>query len=430
MKITADDHNPLVLRGECVVTRSEIYHQAMEQADRYTREHISRVMVCSDDPVKLLSTIKGCVTAGIDLWVAHTSLSSSVRTEIATHHGIELMIGDEEKRIESDQTIDRANPVGRIHTMTSGTSGKPKIAEHSLSSLLSRIMPTKMTRSHHGGMWLLTYQATGFAGLQVILTATLSGGQIVVPEQRTPIGFYKAATAHSVTQISGTPTFWRAFLMVVEPETLKLRQVTLGGEVVDQGTLDRLREAFPSARITHIYASTEAGVVFTVHDGQEGFPISFLQEDVPGVKLRVRDGRLQVKSPSAMRAYATIKRQPFTEDGWLDTQDRCEVRGERGFILGREDAVINVAGSKVYPLEIERFLLQLPSIREARAYGVPNPIAGMIVGADVVLDPQIVPAPTKRDIITTCQQNLASYQVPRLLTVVDSIDIQASGKKG
>jgi acyl-CoA synthetase (AMP-forming)/AMP-acid ligase II len=161
---------------------------------------------------------------------------------------------------------------GQIHLMTSGTTGRPKIAVHTLESLVARIRATtKVPGSQHNG-WLLTYQATAFAGLQVILTAALSGGSLVVTKQRSPADFFGVAERHGVTHISGTPTFWRSFLLVAPPGSLaELRQITLGGEAIDQPTLDRLRTTFPNAHITYIYASTEAGVVCSVTTEKKTF---------------------------------------------------------------------------------------------------------------------------------------------------------------
>src|SRR4029077_2918568 len=137
--------------------------------------------------------------------------------------------------------------------------------------------------------------------------------------QRSPADFFGAAERHGVTHISGTPTFWRSFLLVAPPASLsELRQITMGGEAVDQPTLDRLRAAFPNAHITHIYASTEAGVVFSVHDGEEGSPAEWLEDVVQGVNLRVSDGMLEVKTSRGMLGYSDLA-TPLTDDGWLRT---------------------------------------------------------------------------------------------------------------
>jgi acyl-CoA synthetase (AMP-forming)/AMP-acid ligase II len=348
--------------------------------------------------------------------------------EIVTSSAIALVIDDAGEHARTATSGDAA-PAGRIHMMTSGTTGRPKVAIHSLGSLLSRARGAAGFAGNREGKWLLTYQPTGFAGIQVILTATLTRGTIVVPEQRTPSGFWEAAKASNVQQISGTPTFWRSFLMVAKPGELPLRQITLGGEAADQVTLDRLKQSFPGARITHIYASTEAGVVYAVHDGREGFPAAWLEQSVQGVTLRIRDGLLQIKTPNAMHGYVSAASQPLLDDGFLATADRCEIEGDRVRVLGRQDSSINVGGSKVYPLAVEKFLLAQPGVLEARVFAVPNPVTGALVGAEVVIEPGSEPVQAKVSILAACRQGLASYQVPRVFKIVDAIEVRESGKK-
>ena len=62
-------------------------------------------------------------------------------------------------------------------------------------------------------------------------------------------------------------------------EVLELDRITLGGEIATQTTIDNLRRSFKSAKIVHIYASTEAGVGFTVRDERAGFPVEYLEHD-------------------------------------------------------------------------------------------------------------------------------------------------------
>jgi acyl-CoA synthetase (AMP-forming)/AMP-acid ligase II len=371
------------------------------------------------------------------LFIAHTNLSEAHIEEIVQAHGVECVISEvgDVARANVSGGNARAQGAGRVFMMTSGTTGAPKIAEHSLESLLARARLSGRGPNNTSGKWLLTYQPTGFAGVQVILTAAMTNGLIVSPLQRNPSGFFEAAKNWQVSQISGTPTFWRSFLMAASPQDLALKQITLGGEASDQATLDRVKKAFPEARITHVYASTEAGVVFAVHDGQAGFPAEWLTEDgresvKPGAQVRIRDGYLQIKTANSMRGYLSMAEQPMQGDGWLATADLCEIRGERVHILGRQDSTINVGGSKVYPLAVESVLLSLPGVAEARVYGVPNPVSGALVGADVVLDAGEDPAAARPRILAACREQLAGYQVPRVFKIVDAIANSASGKKG
>jgi acyl-coenzyme A synthetase/AMP-(fatty) acid ligase len=258
-----------------------------------------------------------------------------------------------------------------------------------------------------------------------------SGGALVVAEARTPPAFLDAAERHGVTHISGTPTFWRSILMVAAPGSLPdLRQATLGGEPIDQPTLDRIVTMFPKARITHIYASTEAGVVFSVNDSRAGFPAAWLHDGVQGSELRICDGLLEVRAPRHMAGYVGgSAATPFGDDGWLRTGDRVAVEGDRVYFLGRVDTVINVGGAKVDPFVVETFLLSLDGILEARVVGVRNPIAGFVVAAEIVLAKGVDPQSAPERILADCYNGLPRAHVPRVLRIVESIQVLDSGKK-
>ena len=117
--------------------------------------------------------------------------------------------------------------------------------------------------------------------------AVNAASAVVQTANRSPSELVAVAAQFATTHISGTPTFWRSFLLAAPPGSLPLKQITLGGEAVDQPTLDRLAQRFPEARITHIYASTEAGALFSVHDGRAGFPRAWLHGKDAGVGLRI-----------------------------------------------------------------------------------------------------------------------------------------------
>ena len=416
----------LVASGGKELTRGDVRRRADDLVAAMAAKGVTRAMVRSDDPLDVLHAIDACSRAGVDLFIAHMTVSDEHIEAICADNSVQVVIGP------TDTWLDAAAvpALGRILMMTSGTTGQPKVASHTLETLLGRVRNAVAKGATENGRWLLTYQTTGFAGVQVMLTAALTHGLVVAAEQRTPSGFYEAALRFAVNQISGTPTFWRSFLMVARPGELNLRQITLGGEATDQVTLDRIRAAFPDARITHTYASTEAGVVYAVHDGREGFPASWLDRQDGPVHLRIRDGFLQIRTANAMHGYLTEANQPLLDDGWLLTADRVEMAGDRVLIIGRDDATINVGGSKVYPLAIEAFLLKQPGVAEARVFGQPNPISGALVAAEVVLESGLDAVKARQDILAACRAELPTYQQPRMFKVVDAIVVRASGKKG
>ena len=80
-----------------------------------------------------------------------------------------------------------------------------------------------------------------------------------------------------------------------------------------------------------------------------------------------------------------------TDDGWLVTGDLVDVHGDRVSFQGRTDDILNIGGAKVYPQEVEAFLLACPGVAEARVRGLRNPMGGRLLAADVVLAHGYVP---------------------------------------
>src|SRR5690606_22600689 len=98
---------------------------------------------------------------------------------------------------------------------------------------------------------------------------------------------------------------------------LKLINITLGGEIADTQILKSLRYQFPSAKIRHIYASTEAGVGFSVNDGKAGFPVSYLNSDESGVDLKIDDsGQLCIK-PNKISQHYISGNSMHSQDGYI-----------------------------------------------------------------------------------------------------------------
>lgn len=306
-----------------------------------------------------------------------------------------------------------------ITLLTSGTTGAPKRATHDFARLAGRVAAP---RDGAAPRWLLTYEPTAFAGLQVILTALRAGAILIAEPSGGLEDLARASLAHGATHVSGTPTFWRGFLMALDGRAPPLRAVTLGGEAADQPLLDRLAAGFPEARLRHIYASTEAGAVFAVTDGRAGFPAAWLTDGIEGARLRVVEDALEVLSPRAMTGARGL-----TADGWLMTGDLVEIIGDRVLFAGRRDSVVNIGGAKVLPERIERGLLGVPGVLDAAVTARPSPITGAILVADIVRDPAFTEEAT-RAAIGAHAAGLAPAERPRRVTFVERLATRA-GKK-
>ncbi len=319
--------------------------------------------------------------------------------------------------------------------LTSGTTGTPKLVVHTLTSLGGALPRGSATDARP--VWSTFYDIRRYGGLQIYLRAVLGGASLVLSSPSEPISdFFSRAAAAGVTHISGTPSHWRRALMSGACSLLRPKYVRLSGETVDQTVLDNLKAAFPTAAIGHAFASTEAGVAFDVNDGLAGFPADYVSGARAGVEMKVEDGTLRIRSQRVATRYLGAAAASLEEgDGYVDTGDLVELRGDRYFFLGRKSGVINVGGLKVHPEEVESVLNADPRVRMSRVRARRNPILGAVVVAEVVLidgTPQ-APGPANTqgiedELLNACRQALPAHKVPASVRLVPTLELTAAGK--
>jgi acyl-coenzyme A synthetase/AMP-(fatty) acid ligase len=318
--------------------------------------------------------------------------------------------------------------------LTSGTSGAPKLVLHDLASLAGAIRPTGL--EPNAAVWSTFYDIRRYGGLQIFLRAMIGGHCMILSqaEESVQVALRRLGEGR-VTHISGTPSHWRRVLMSGAAGLMSPRYVRLSGEIADQAILDALQSTYPSAAISHAYASTEAGVGFNVIDGREGFPAAMIDAPSAGaeVTMKVIDGSLHLKSQRAAARYLGNRHEPIIgDDGFIDTSDLVELRGDRYHFVGRRGGMINVGGAKVYPEEIEAVINLHPLVHMSLVQGRRNPITGALVVADIVLRQGEPDAETGQaiiaDILTRCRDTLPPHKVPTKLRIVPHLDVSVSGK--
>jgi acyl-coenzyme A synthetase/AMP-(fatty) acid ligase len=313
---------------------------------------------------------------------------------------------------------------GSITLLTSGTTGIPKLVAHTFETLFTAARARRIEPS----VWLVPYQTGTYAWFQLVTKGMFSWGQkLVFSASPEPSAVFTLAAQHGVTSISATPTFWRLAMLQIEPDVLRavpLRQIALGGEASDQALLDQLAALYLSAEISHVYASTEVGTCIVVKDRKAGFPAPLLERrDGLSPEIRIRDGRLEVRSP-----FAAQDRVATAEAGWIDTGDLVELRGDRVYFCGRSDtAMINVGGNKAFPADIEAAIQNHPGVAWSRVRAVKAPLVGFLAEADVVLRPEYSPL-HEAALVQHCADKLPEYAVPRFWNFLPAIPVQTSLK--
>jgi len=312
---------------------------------------------------------------------------------------------------------------------TSGTTGAPKLVVHTLAGLAGAIDPDDVEAGAR--VWGTFYDVRRYGGLQILLRALRAGASLAYAAPGEDIAEFLARLgAHGATHVTGTPSHWRTALMHLGIGAIRPSYVRLSGEIADQPLLNALRVQFPGAAIVHAYASTEAGVGFEVDDGLEGFPATLLERRGP-VQMRVRDGVLQVCSPRTARRYLDPSLPLMDAEGFVDSGDFVEQRGERFYFVGRRGGIINVGGLKVHPEEVEAAINSCPGVRLSRVTGRRNPISGMVVVAEVAAAGALDgpgEALVRSEILAICERKLDRYKIPMRVTFVAALPMSAGGK--
>lgn len=304
---------------------------------------------------------------------------------------------------------------------TSGTTGTPKLIAHSLASLTRSMSQRRIGAAH---VWGSLYSLRRFAGLQVFLQCWLAGTPLILQDEGADLAVVLAnLIGHNCTALSGTPSMWRKLSMHPLFDELDIRQVTLGGEIVDQAVLDMLARRKAVARVTHIYASTEAGVGFAVRDGRAGFPRSYLDTPAAGVRMRVgADMNLlfQAVDPAAPGEAG---------QDWLDSGDVVRMEQDRVYFVGRANGSINVGGNKVMPEEVEGVIDELPEVAFVEVRARKSAMLGSLVEAAVMPAAGVVlDAVLKKKIMAHCKARLEGFKVPAFIVEAREITVTASGK--
>ncbi len=157
------------------------------------------------------------------------------------------------------------------------------------------------------------------------------------------------------------------------PPSLKI--ITYGTERMDQPTLDQLCELLPDIDFRQTFGMSELGIVRVKSQSRSSL---FMKVGGEGVEIRVVDDELHIRSSTRMLGYLNAP-SPFDPDGWYNTHDLVEVKGEYIKVVGRRSEVINVGGLKFMASEVEKVALEFPDVVLAKAVGRENPLTGQHV---------------------------------------------------
>jgi acyl-CoA synthetase (AMP-forming)/AMP-acid ligase II len=307
--------------------------------------------------------------------------------------------------------------------VSSGSSGTPKAI-----LLHFRFVAEKFRNQGPSTVAIAFLMLDHFGGINTIL-AILSGlGTVVTVPDRSVVSICRAIQDWKVELLPTTPSFLGILIRsdaLSRFDLSSLRRITYGTEVMPQSTLDRVRRAFPDVALQQTYGLSEVGVLRSKSRPDGSLWLSLGGE---GFETRVVDGVLWIKSDYAMVDYLNAP-SLFDADGWFNTQDVVEVDGDWLRILGRDSDLINVAGQKVYPAEVEQMILDLDNVKDVAVYGETHALLGQVVVAKVATIHREDARSLKQRIRTMGATRLASFKLPTKVVLAEEGDLYSGRLK-
>jgi long-chain acyl-CoA synthetase len=332
----------------------------------------------------------------------------------------------------AEAIADWGENVPSLLKLTSGTTAAPRairFRSHQLLADCNQICDTMDISDADLNFGVIPVSHSyGFSNLLTPLMAR--GVPMVVSRDRTPRAVLADLARTSATVFPGTPAFYQAFCDIGDvPPLPKLRLCISAGAPLASAVAKTFFEKFKQP-IHSFYGASECGGICydrrgtTFEDGLVGQPMR-------GVEVALMDpmdsaSQIRVRSAAVSDGYFPEPDAQKLGNGVFVPDDLLARHDSALKIVGRISDVINVAGKKVNPAEVEAHLLRFKGVRQAVVFGRPTG-AGLRneeVAACVLTSPGV----SESDLLRFCRTALSGWQVPKRIFIVDIIPTNERGK--
>jgi oxalate---CoA ligase len=335
---------------------------------------------------------------------------------------------------------------GGIFLCTSGTTGTPKgilLREDQLSHVAASVAAHhQLTPADRGYCCLPLFHVN--AEVVGLLATLAAGARLVLDAKFSRRGFWEMIEAQRITWINAVPAI--ITILAMDPpagaRSGRVRFVRSASAPLAPATLRRFEEAF-GIPVVETYGMTEAASMITANPltgprkaGSAGLPA--------GTEVRVAQrhgprwvpcgifavGQVQIRGRGVIGQYASGGTAGVIEaDGWLDTGDIGHL-DEDGylFLAGRSDDVINRGGEKIYPREIEDFLLAQPGVLSVAVVAAYDEVLGARPVAYVVPHGTWPGRELAAALREACEGALPRAKRPSVFHLVQELPLGSTGK--
>ena len=333
---------------------------------------------------------------------------------------------------------------------TSGSTGQPKGCMHTHATVLHNVAGAAAWKHIDENTVALAtapfFHVTGL--VHSFLSAMFAGGTMVIQRRWDPLGAAQLVERHRCTHWDNVPTMVVDLLshpQALEHDISSLKWIFGGGAAMPEAIAQKLFDLC-GVRYIEGYGMTETISQTHINPAQNpkkqclgipAFDTESLVIDPETLKPLPpgEQGEIVVRGPQLLTGY--WKNDKAFRESW------CEVDGKQFFRtgdLGRTDEdgyfyisdrlkrMINAAGFKVWPAEVEAAMYKHPAIKECCVIASPDERRGETVKVVVVLKNDFSGKVKAEDILSWTRSQMAAYKVPRMLEFIDALPRTASGK--
>ena len=314
--------------------------------------------------------------------------------------------------------------------LTSGTTAAPRAIRFRSEQLLAdctQICETmEITGRDLNFAVIPLSHSYGFSNL--VTPLLVLGVPMVLSRDRMPRAVLDDLAHTGATVFPGMPVFYQAFSEMADvPALPQLRLCISAGAPLPLEVARKFRQKFKQP-IHSFYGSSECGGICYDREARlleqgfvgppmRGLDLELLEPDAP-------ESRLQVRSAAAGDGYFPEPDEEKLGHGRFVPDDLLRISGDGFRIVGRISDVINVAGKKVNPAEVEAELLLFPGVRAAVVFGRESILRNEEVAACVVAEERV----RESDLLEHCRARLSGWQVPKRVFLVEEIPANERGK--
>jgi len=333
-------------------------------------------------------------------------------------------------RLLPHESIDWGPNPPSLLKLTSGTTAAPRAIRFRSEQLLAdctQICETMGITGHDLNFGVIPLSHSyGFSNLVTPLLAR--GVPMVLSRDRMPRAVLDDLARTNATVFPGMPVFYQAFSeMEKVPALPKLRLCISAGAPLPLAAARKFREKFKQP-IHSFYGSSECGGICYdraaplleegfVGQPMRGLDLNLLEPNAPATRVRVQ-------SAAAADGYFPEPDEERLGQGTFLPDDLLSVSGDGFRIVGRISDVINVAGKKVNPAEVEAELMRFAGVRAAVVFGRESILRNQEVAACVVAGERV----RESDLLEHCRTQLSGWQVPKRIFFVEEIPVNERGK--